>query len=46
MSNFKTYVLDFALKQVNELTDITAKYEQHKKGVLFQVFHSLSNRKK
>ncbi|MDT1877087.1 replication initiation protein, partial [Acinetobacter baumannii] len=25
MSNFKTYVLDFALKQVNELTDITAK---------------------
>jgi plasmid replication initiation protein len=32
MSNFKTYVLDFALEQVNELTDITAKYEQHKKG--------------
>lgn len=32
MSNFKTYVLDFALKQINELTDITAKYEQHKKG--------------
>lgn len=32
MSNFKTYVLDFALKQVNELTDITAKYEQHKSG--------------
>lgn len=32
MSNFKTYVLDFALKQVNDSTDITAKYEQHKKG--------------
>lgn len=32
MSNFKTYVLDFALNQVNELTDITTKYEQHKKG--------------
>ena len=32
MSNFKTYVLDFALKQINDLTDITAKYEQHKKG--------------
>lgn len=32
MSNFKTYVLDIAMKQVNELTDITAKYEQHKKG--------------
>lgn len=32
MSNFKTYVLDFALNQINELTDIKAKYEQHKKG--------------
>jgi plasmid replication initiation protein len=32
MSNFKTYVLDFALKQINELTDITVKYEQHKQG--------------
>ncbi len=32
MSNFKTYVLDFALKQVNELTDITANYQQHKTG--------------
>ena len=32
MSNFKTYVLDFALKQVNELTDITVQCSQHKKG--------------
>lgn len=32
MSNFKTYVLDFALNQINSFTDITAKYEQHKKG--------------
>ena len=32
MSNFKTYVLDFALKQVNQLTDITANYQQHKTG--------------
>lgn len=32
MSNFKTYVLDFALEQVNKFTDITAKYQQHKKG--------------
>ena len=32
MSNFKTYVLDFALSQINKFTDITAKYEQHKKG--------------
>lgn len=32
MSNFKKHVLDFALKQVNDLTDIQAKYEQHKNG--------------
>lgn len=32
MSNFKTNVLDFALQQVNELTDIKATYQQHKKG--------------
>ena len=32
MSDFKKYVLDFAIKQINEHTDITAKYEQHKNG--------------
>lgn len=32
MSNFKKYVLDFAIKQINEHTDITAKYEQSKQG--------------
>ncbi|WP_425919461.1 replication initiation protein RepM [Acinetobacter sp. TSRC1-2] len=32
MSNFKSYVLEFALEQVNKFTDITAKYQQHKKG--------------
>ena len=32
MSDFKKYVLDLALKQINTHTDITAKYEQHKKG--------------
>ena len=32
MSNFKTYVLEFALEQVNKFTDITAKYQQHKEG--------------
>lgn len=32
MSNFKTYVLEFALEQVNKSTDITAKYQQHKEG--------------
>ena len=38
MSNFKTYVLDFALKQVNEWTDITAQYEQHKTGRIISGF--------
>ncbi|MBF7701917.1 replication initiation protein RepM, partial [Acinetobacter pollinis] len=30
--NFKRWVLDTPLKQINEHTDITASYEQHKKG--------------
>lgn len=32
MDHFKTRVLDYALTQINEHTDITATYEQHKKG--------------
>lgn len=32
MSNFKKYVLDFAISQINEHTDISVKYEQLKKG--------------
>ena len=32
MYDFKKYVLDLAIKQINEHTDITAKVEQHKKG--------------
>lgn len=32
MSDFKKYVLDFAVQQINKHTDITVKYEQHKKG--------------
>ena len=32
MSNFKKFVLDFAVQQINEHTDITIKYEQHKIG--------------
>ncbi|EMO2348215.1 MULTISPECIES: replication initiation protein RepM [Acinetobacter] len=32
MYDFKKYVLDIALKQVNEHTDITVKVEQHKTG--------------
>lgn len=32
MSNFKKHVLDFAIKQINEHTDIKVKYEQEKNG--------------
>lgn len=32
MVNFKTRVLELALKQINEHTDITVSYEQHKTG--------------
>jgi plasmid replication initiation protein len=32
MGDFKKFVLDLAVKQINEYTDITVKYEQHKKG--------------
>jgi plasmid replication initiation protein len=33
MSNFKKFVLDLAIAQINEHTDITVSYEQKKKGV-------------
>ena len=47
MDVFKRGVLELALKQVNEHTDITASYEQHKKGGQSQDFHSsLSRRRK
>ena len=32
MERFKTSVLELAIKQINEHTDIFVKYEQHKKG--------------
>ncbi|MHA3053668.1 replication initiation protein RepM [Acinetobacter sp. ANC 4640] len=32
MNNFKNRVLEPAIKQINEHTDITVKYEQHKTG--------------
>lgn len=32
MHNFKNRVLEPAIKQINEHTDITATYEQHKQG--------------
>jgi len=30
--NFKKWILELPIKQINEHTDITVKYEQHKKG--------------
>lgn len=32
MRHFKSRVLDFSIKKINEHTDISAKYEQHKTG--------------
>ena len=32
MSNFKARVVDYAVNQINEHTDITVKYAQHKTG--------------
>lgn len=32
MTDFKRWVLDFAIKQINQHTDITTDYEQHKRG--------------
>jgi plasmid replication initiation protein len=32
MERFKTSLLELAIKQINEHTDITVKYEQHKRG--------------
>lgn len=39
MSNFKAYVLDFALKQINENTDLSATYTQKKQGRVIVGFH-------
>ena len=38
MSNFKSRVLDPAIKQINEHTDITVKYKQHKQGRIITGF--------
>lgn len=38
MANFKVRVLDTALKQINELTDIIASYEQYKTGRMITGF--------
>lgn len=38
MEAFKRRVLDIALDQINEFSDITVKYEQHKKGRIISGF--------
>lgn len=38
MNNFKARVLDVAVEQINKNTDLTVKYEQHKKGVRINGF--------
>jgi plasmid replication initiation protein len=36
MSNFKKFVLDLAVSQINEHTDITVSYEQKKRAFVYQ----------
>src|SRR5690606_11267188 len=38
MSDFKKYVLDSAIKQINKHTDLIVKYDQEKKGVRISAF--------
>jgi len=38
MNNFKARVLEVAIDQINKHTDLTVKYEQHKKGVRIHGF--------
>jgi plasmid replication initiation protein len=46
MEAFKRRVLDIAIKQINELSDITVKYEQHKKGRAISGFSFVFKQKK
>ena len=46
MYDFKKYVLDIALKQVNEHTDINVKVEQHKTGRYMTGFSFIFKQKK
>jgi plasmid replication initiation protein len=46
MDNFKRVVLEPAIKQVNQHTDITATYEQHKKGRIIEAFSFSFKQKK
>ena len=42
--NFKKWVIEKPIAQINEHTDITVKVEQHKKGEQLAVFHSNSSK--
>ena len=44
--NFKKWIIENPIKQINEHTDITTSYEQHKKGGQSQGFHSSLSRRK
>jgi hypothetical protein len=46
MYDLKKYVLEPSLKQINEHTDITATYEQHKKGRVITGFSFKFKQKK
>ena len=46
MYDFKKYVLDNAIKQINKHTDLKATYEQHKKGRTIQAFSFSFKQKK
>lgn len=47
MSDFKKRVLDLAIKDINEKTDIKATYEQHKQGRMITGFSfSFKHKKK
>ena len=44
--NFKKWIIENPIKQINEHTDITASYEQHKKGRTITGFSFKFNQKK
>ena len=46
MSDFKKRVLELAVKEINEKTDITVKYNQHKQGRLITGFSFTFQQKK
>jgi plasmid replication initiation protein len=46
MNNFKARVLDLAISQINDFTDVTATYEQHKIGKVITGFTFTFKQKK